>query len=1801
MNSKHDIILPGNIPGFVVLDLICESPPHILYRATRQEDERAVVIKTLFDKYPKKEYVASLRREHQIIRQLQAKGVIEALDLLSYGNGNLALILEPFGVSLEDFAKQQAHNRVSIDDFLRFAPQLVKSLAQVHEHGIIHKDLAPRNILIKPGTLEIKLIDFSAASQLRLEHQEGNYSSAIIGSLPYMSPEQTGRMNRDIDYRSDYYSLGISFFQLLTGNLPFQASDALEWVHCHISKSAVNPQSLRKDIPAALAKIVLKLISKNAEDRYQSSYGLIADLEQVAEAYHSGDFDFDFPLAQSDKSSQFHLPQKLYGREAELKTLNNYFKSAAQGGVEFCLVSGYSGVGKSVLVYELGRSIVQHRGYLIHGKFEQFRQNSAYIALANAFRDLIRQLLGESKDKLEEWARKIKGALEPNAQLIIDLIPELELIIGKQPAVQELTPAEAQNRFLLLFTNFVKVFASKEHPLVIFLDDLQWTDIPTLNLISRLVISQELHHLMIIGAYRDNAVDSTHPLTLTLEDIRKKRPFEDLILLPLPQRAVDEIIRDTLQLDDERSAELGRILHEKTGGNPFFTIELLKTLHQRGVIYFNSQNGHWDWDTQKVEHVGHTDNVIDFLLSSLELLEDRTQAVLQLAASIGANFDLKTLSVIRESSMEKTAQDLYPAIKNNIIIPLSGNYRLVGISPDEFEAEVEEGKMLNPVYKFQHDRVQQAAYSMISPEKRKAFHLSIGRLMYSHTSADALDEKLMNVVGHLNEGRDFIETETEKRELAELNIKAGIKAKLSSAYESALSYLKISEKLLPQTVWEEDYRLMWKLAGELQSCYYLTGDWDRADEWTEIMLMRAKSEVEKGLVLSARTRQYATIGRMQDSIKAAYEGLSILGFDFIKVPESKDLEKEVEEISRNLGERSIASLIDSPLLEDERARIASQLLMEIFPAAFLSGSGNIFPYLVLKSVNIALKYGNSPETAFAYAGYAMILEGFYHETAKSYEYGKLAVNLIESFEDISLRSRILYVYTMFVHHWSNHWSTMTPIFRRAIEAGYQSGDLLYLAYSAQDCVIWDPTLDLDTASREQRKLMKIVKECEYQDSYDSGTLFLQMQLNFQGLTADRFSMTDENFDEAECLQGMFDRHFMTGIANYHIYKAEIHLMYNDPEGAFPHVLEQEKLMSSVMSLPQSVRFHFVSFVVRGMVLPGFAQEEQEPIRFQMHQSLRKMTEWAAHFPDNYEHLRLVMEAELLALEGKVTEALDWYEKAIAQANETSFIRDEAMIHELAARFLIKMGLSKAAEGYLEGAHYLYYRWGALRKTADMEKSYPHFKRGGTFGTGTTGTAPTYLSSSAQGDSVSLDYLDMSSVFRASQTISGELVLEKLLKATLEILIENAGAQKGLMIEQKEGQIIVQAIQGSDLSDLPEMPFYPDPSRKELLPYTLIHTALRTNTSLVVNNAPEDKIQATDPYVQSEQPRSMMCVPLSMHSQSKLLIYLENNLTHSAFSENRVKIIKLLAAQAAISIENARIYEEQEKLLKAQQRFVPLQFLKHLGHNDIAKVKLGESVSMEMSVLFSDIRDFTPLVERLSPPEVIEFLNKYYSELGGHISDRGGFIDSYAGDEILALFAVPADQAVQAGILMGQTLWRFNQESQEKGRPIINMGIGLNTGPLVLGTMGAMDRMQCTVLGDTVNLASRIENLTKLYGSQFLIGENTYLALEDPTRYSIRMVDRVAVKGKQEAIRLYEVLDAESEDRKKAKEATQSLLEEGMSAFYARRFAEANDLFSKASIQDSEDPILRLFAERSEKYLKTPPPENWRGYEVLHTK
>jgi class 3 adenylate cyclase/tetratricopeptide (TPR) repeat protein len=986
---------------------------------------------------------------------------------------------------------------------------------------------------------------------------------------------------------------------------------------------------------------------------------------------------------------------------------------------------------------------------------------------------------------------------------------------------------------------------------------------------------------------------------------------------------------------------------------------------------------------------------------------------------------------------------------------------------------------------------------------------------------------------------------------------------------------------------------------EYQQCAYLTGRYQEAERWIEILLKQAKTNLEKAEILSLRTRQYATTGRMNESIISAIQGLKLLDVRVVEAPSVASIRRQQAEVKRNLNHRTVASLIDEPPMSDQSTIIAIRLLMEIFPAAFLSGSGNLFPYLVLKSVNLALQHGNSPETAFAYSAYGMLLCGVLNDHNLGYEFGRLGVELNQRFDDLTLRSRIIYVYAMFIHHWSEHWTTMTPWFKKGIEAGYQSGDLLYLAYSAQDCIIWDPTLDLEEAEQEHTKYMNIVRDCEYQDSLDSGRLFHQMQRAMLGRTNDPYTLNDPDFDEEECLSGMKLRGFMTGVANYHIYKAEINFLHGKLLAALSHIEEQDQLEPSSMSLPQLVRYYIVAFLVRAACIKQKAGEDKSRDKLQMRKYRRRMASLAKHCPVNFLHHLQLMDAETAHLDGRNNAAWKLYEQAIDSAKSNGFRRDEAVANELTGRYLLSIGKKKAAIGYLQAASKIYGRWGASCKIGLLAGEFPDFL-------GTSKLSANNISSHEPHHliiDVESTSLDLASIMKASQAISGEIVLSHLWQSTMRIMLENAGGQRGCFVIRRDNRLVVEGyceIAGSH-GAYHKKGELQVPISSEQVPTTIIFETLNTNTPVIVTDALKSRYFAHDNYISNNRPRSILCIPLLRLGRFEGAIYMENNLAAGVFTAERIELIRLLAAQASISIENAHLYEDQLNLIRAQERFVPSPFLENLGQTDITGVRHGQYRAKTMHIMFSDLRNFTPLAERLAGQDLFEVLNSYFASMDSVITKMGGFIDSFAGDEIKALFDQPADYVVQASIAMCRALEAINLESSKCGLPQLSHGVGINTGSVLLGTVGSKSRLQCSVIGDAVILSSRIEQLTKYYSANVLLSEMTYRSIEDPSAFSFRRIDRVSVKGKQKAVDLYELLDAEPPQRKACKLHTRQHLDHGLQLYLERDFEAALDVFAEMGKIDHADRVPQLHMERCRRYQLKPPPADWSGCEQLFQK
>ncbi|MFB2919651.1 trifunctional serine/threonine-protein kinase/ATP-binding protein/sensor histidine kinase [Aerosakkonema funiforme] len=1513
---------------------IHEGVKTLIYRAYRERDNTSAIVKTLKAEYPTLEEITRLRHEYKILEYLHIEGIIKVYSLENYKNG-LALLLEDFGdKSLKDLMTSQ---KIPLLSFLSIAIQLASILADLHKNKIIHKDIKPQNILIDSQTWSVKIIDFSIATRLYRETATIENPNLLEGTIAYISPEQTGRMNRSIDYRTDFYSLGVTFYEILTGKLPFQSNDPMQLVHCHIAKKPVPPHQVNQEIPEAVSEIVMKLLSKAAEERYQTALGLKADLENCLNQLLTNGKIENFIPGQLDKSAQFIIPQKLYGRETEVDQLLKTFLRVAAGTTEMILVSGYSGIGKTSVVNEVHKPIVGARGYFIWGKFDQFKRNIPYAALMQAFQELMRQILTENTEKIKNWKDKLLDAIEQNGQVIIDVIPEVEKIIGTQPAVPQMGPTESQNRFNRVFQKFIQVFTKPEHPLVIFLDDLQWADSASLKLIQNIMTDSDIKYLLTIGAYRDNEVNPTHPTIQTIEKIQQAgTSVSNIVLQPLNLSHVSELLVDTLDRAKtlpNRLYPLAELLFNKTQGNPFFLTQLLQTLHAEKLLHFDFSEGRWLWDIEEIQSIGITDyNVVELVARNIQKLSDNAISILKLAACIGNQFNLDVLAIVNEKSVIETANDLWSALQAGLILPLSNTYKVPLAIAQESSAishleMTNDREQISISYKFLHDRVQQAAYSLILDDRQKATHLKIGQLLLQKTSKYALEENIFDIVNQLNIGVELLVKQVEKDELAKLNLIAGKKAKSATAIEAAVRYLNVGLSLLPESSWDTDYNLTLDLYVEAVEAEYLNTNYERGAALSEVAIDKAKTLLEKVPVYETKILFYISQNQLQEAIDTALQVLQMLGVRLPNRPGNLNVIVALIQTKLTLGRKPIEDLSKLPEMTDASKLAAMRILKSVAAPAFIANPA-IGLLVILKMVNLSIKYGNSSVSAFAYVFYGMILCGALGDIDSGYKFGQLALSVLDRFDAYALKAKVISMINGYIIPWKTHAKETIEPLTEAIHSGLETGDIEYAGYSATTyCLAVLFTGEhLENVAQKYNQYIELMSRIKQEFLINYKKIWKQFALNLQGLSENHCLLVGQSFNELEMLPGLIEAKNGTSLFAVYLAKLILFYLFKDVDRAVENADLAAKYLESAggMMVPAEHNFYY-SLALLARYRNASTSEQKQYIK-KVRSQQNKMKKWAVYAPYNFEHKYLLVEAEKARVLRKEGKATDCYERAIALAKKHGYIQEEALANELAAEFNFSLGKEKIAHTYLTEAYYGYIRWGAKSKVKHLSERYPEFFAR-LLVRETPSIEVTLTATVTTGGSAA--ELDLVSVMKASQAISSEIVLDHLLDKLMQIAIENAGARKGFLFlrsqlessqeetsptetvspQKKRGNKLVLVAEGCVEKDkVRVLPSVPIESRPDL-PVAVINYVERTGETVVLNNANLEGRFASDAYIIRTQPKSILCMPILQQGKLRGILYLENNLAVGAFTQQRLEILKLLAAQASISLENASFYED----------------------------------------------------------------------------------------------------------------------------------------------------------------------------------------------------------------------------------------------------------------------------------------------------
>ncbi|NER34801.1 MAG: AAA family ATPase [Oscillatoria sp. SIO1A7] len=1648
-----------NLPGYKITQTLSSGVKTTIYRGIREADQKLAIVKVLTEEYPPLEEIARLRQEYIITQKVKSENIVKSYSLEIHQN-SYALILEDVkGKSLKELLEE---GELRLREILRIAISLAETLGDLHQIPVLHKDIKSSNIIVNDDTGQVKITDFGIASQLTRETPRISNPKLLEGTLAYMSPEQTGRMNRAIDYRTDYYALGATLYEMLTGQVPFVTNDPMELVHCHLAKKPIPPSDLNLDIPEAVSDITMKLMAKTAEDRYQSPAGLKYDLEKCLNQLQTNGTIENFPLGERDRGSQLLIPEKLYGREQEVAAILDAFdrvsgmggsglggsglggsglggsglvtdvadKGSGLGGsrlggsglsgsglggsglvtdvadggsglggsglvtdvadkgsglvtdvadkgggegksingsrAEMLLVFGYSGIGKTAIVNEVHKPIVRARGYFIAGKFDQFRRDIPYAALIQAFTKLVRQILTESSEQIAVWKARLLEALGSNGQAIVDVIPELELIVGKQPELPKLGPTESQNRFNRLFQQFIGVFTQKQHPLVLFLDDLQWADSASLKLLELLMGDPERQYLLLIGAYRDNEVSATHPLVSTLERIQESgAAIGNINVGPLQDYHVRELLADTLGEEDRpetvpiRSARRSRskgspvklladLLFQKTQGNPFFLTQLLKTLYEENLLLYDAGSNSWKWDIEEIQAVGIADyGIVELIGRNLQKLPAETQNLLKLAACIGNQFNLEVLAVAAEKSQTIAAAYLWEALQAGTILPLSDNYKVPLVLGDT-ETERSELRDVHVDYKFLHDRVQQAAYSLIPEAEKKETHLRIGQLLLEETTPEERKENIFALVNQLNYGTDLLEEAWEKEELAELNLTAGQKAKGSAAYEASLNYLEVGLGLLAADSWQSNYELSRELYVEGLEAAYLNGNFDRATALTTIAEQETTNLLDKVRVNELKLRMYMAQNKMQEAIDIGLSVLELLDVSLVDKP------------PKNLVVEDCYGL---PEMTDTYKVAATQILTSLINPAYVANP-ELLSSIIFTTIYVSIINGNSPYSAYTgYCMYGVVLCDSLVNIEEGYRYGQLALRLLEKFNIPSIKCRTLYDFEGFIKHWKEHIRETTEPLENVRIMSLEGGDIEMASYSSVTyCTqLFFTGEHLATVGDKLDRSADFLNKTGDQYAMIFTLMWQQLTQGLLGESEDKLKLSGTAFHEAEMLPVFRETNNATAL--FWLAGAKIILLYlfKDGAGAALEAREAEQYAQAcpgMIILPEHNFYYSLALLAQHQ---NVDEKEQKESLEQVAANQEKMKIWASHAPMNFQHKYDLVEAEKARVLGDEVAAIDNYDRAIAGARKERFTQEEAIANELAGEFHLGLGRESIGKFYIIEAYYTYVRWGAIAKVEDLEERYPQFlsrikaSKPEAFEVTRTATMKTTTAGSS-------GILDFPSILKASQAISGEIVLDKLLKTLIEIAIENAGAQLGILVLKREEQMVVEAVgMVGDRDGVEDMYGICDSENQseyisticaarnldnnEVLPLSVINYVARTQKEVVLNNATvSGSAFASDLYIQKNQVKSILCAPIIDRGQFIGIIYLENNLIEGAFTSDRVKILNLLCSQAAISLQNARLYEDLKES-EGREREKAVQLEQYLQELKQAQLQLVQSEKM----------------------------------------------------------------------------------------------------------------------------------------------------------------------------------------------------------------------------------------------------------------
>ena len=1687
--------------GFKVHKRLHKNDKHEILLATRQVDGMEMTLKITRPGVLDFMDLSKLSHEYTILKELDHQGVLKVHALLT-GRKSVCLCQEY--IEGESLKMRIFRKALTLKEFFDISIQIVDILIYIHDQGIIHKDLNTTNILITSQN-KVKLIDFGICTNIQTAENENLNVGLIEGTLVYISPEQTGRTSFAITNSTDLYSLGIILYEMLTGKPPFDSVDPLEVIHFHLTRTPLMLHKVVPGLPEGIAKVVYELLEKNPDDRYQSALGLKNDLVKLSELIYKDQDTNSFIPKLYDKAGRFKKVQRLYGREEEIAKLVKCFDELTEKKSRLVLVSGYSGVGKSVVVKQLQHPVLENQGVFITGKFDQFKRNSPYSGFIEAFDEMIKTILADKEEKVMYWQKKLLQVLGVNASLVVEVIPGLEMIIGKQPQAPKLPPAEQEFRFRMVLLDFIYTFAEPGSPLVIFLDDLQWADLPSLSLLERIMTNPRNGRILIVGAYRDNEVSELHPLTLTINGLKKENiDISTIHLKELDLRTTTRIVADSFNLSFDHADELGRHVFAKTKGNPFFINRFLQSMFENGYIV-PDESGSWKWDKEELESLAYTDNVIDLMTKEMLTLSSQTREIIKRGAVLGNTFNLHILSQVMGESPSATYQLLTPALKLGYLIPTDKYYRSLSLLQQDLSISDNGSELKYSSFRFLHDRVQQAAYFLIEEKDRDQVHLHTGRILLKNLPPNKLHESIFDIVTHFIDSHHLIADDAEKSKVIHLFLTAGLKAKDSTSYDVAVAYLTNAKSLLSADSWEKDYDTTFKVYSELGECEYLNNNHEKAEELFEIILKYAKTNLEKLNIYYIHSSLYLKIGNNSRAYQIGKKAMLLYNIRFpenpmeIKLQAGYEMAKYLFLFSTKY--RNVEELYHSKECNDPEIKAINRFLIDISTSAYQENQF-LMMIVIFRIIRFYLKHGFTDASSWGFAGFSTIT----YSGLGLYERGKglwaLTRKLHQRTQSSLVSRKLNYTVNAFNKHWEKPLDEHLDEIVKNVTDCISHGDPIFAGFGIS-LYIWKKSatgMPLEEVLKETKDYMDYLKHNNIGAGYHLAIVRYQNIKALAGKTFSLGSWEDGYFNEKDHLQVLISIGNKTSLASFYQAKLSLYYFFEQFDLGLAWSDKGDVYQENQLGHFSISEWCFFQNLIISSQYKEVPRNEQKRYLRIFKKNLKWFKMWAKGCPHNFEQQLLILLAEEKTLEGRLGSAIRLYEQAIQKSSLCGFLQYEAIANERAASYLSASGMQKQSEGYLKEAWELYYRWNAFGKCQHMLDKYPRELKEITriYGSGSSKISPDVTSRSTT------ESLDLSSVMKASQKLSAQLKLSDLLLHLMEIIIENAGAQRGLLLLERGGKLYIES-EGKSGPEQSKLTHSIPLEESTNLPISLIQYCWRSQEIVVLNNASKDHRFSKDPYIIDQHLLSVVCLPITNQGKNLGILYLENKLIEGVFYDKRLEILHMLSGQIGISLDNALLYENmeskvkertielekqkeeaesqrheafQQKLVADKQRkisddlllnILPAEVAEELKAKGTSEAKLYDNVT----VLFSDFIDFTKISETLTPNELVSELHHCF-EAFDHIIEKYGLEKiKTIGDAYLAVSGLPhsnkdhACTAINAAIAIVQWV----RDPANKCR--FDIRVGLNSGPVVAGIVG-VKKYVYDIWGDTVNTAARME-------------------------------------------------------------------------------------------------------------------------------